>query len=273
MEQNQYASRVRKTKYAVYEALTELLQGKPLEQVSVKELCSRAGINRSTFYNHYGSQYDVLREMGNELLADISGELSDTRANDPESVERQVAQCFRSARDHAQLFLLLLDGSVDKTFADRLFSLPQIEALLGEALAGCSEGERKMTIEFAIHGACALLVKWLGSGSPQSPEEEAALILRLARRVCRRQTQDANKTGSGAIKETEDSPFRQRNCGRYSQRGLISSDCTKNSKKTWNSNKKVRRMCKTLACLFRLCYYVYTGLETLPISIPGRFPK
>ncbi len=196
MKSNQYAQRVQKTKYAVYEALSVLLKEKPLRQISVKELCGRAGINRSTFYNHYGSQYDVLREMGNDLLADIAGELSDTKAGDPEAVERQVAQCFRSAKDHAQLFRLLLDGSVDKTFADRLFSLPQIETLLSEALSKSSEEEKKMTISFAIHGSCALLEEWLENGCPQSPEEEAALILRLARRVCQREQQDESRGGS-----------------------------------------------------------------------------
>ncbi len=200
MAENQYIQRVRRTKHAVCEALAALLKEKSLQQISVRELCTLAGINRSTFYHHYGSPYDVLKEMGDELLNDIAGQLSATSADDPKCVERQVAQCFQSAKDHAQLFLLLLGGSVDKTFAERLFSLPPIKSLLSETLLDCPEEEKKMTIDFAIHGSCCLLTEWLDSGCPQPPEEEAACILRLARRVCRRE-QTASETEQ-ALQET-----------------------------------------------------------------------
>ena len=44
------------------DALVELLQEKSLEFITVKEICQRAGVNRSTFYLHYETIGDLLAE-------------------------------------------------------------------------------------------------------------------------------------------------------------------------------------------------------------------
>lgn len=44
------------------EALLQILETKDYEYISVKEVCARAGVNRSTFYLHYESMDDLLNE-------------------------------------------------------------------------------------------------------------------------------------------------------------------------------------------------------------------
>ncbi len=44
------------------EALLKLLEKKDLAYITVKEVCSTAGVNRSTFYLHYESMTDLLAE-------------------------------------------------------------------------------------------------------------------------------------------------------------------------------------------------------------------
>ena len=44
------------------EALIELLEKKDLEYITVKEICEKAGVNRSTFYLHYESVSDLVDE-------------------------------------------------------------------------------------------------------------------------------------------------------------------------------------------------------------------
>lgn len=51
--------RTRYTRQALTDALFELLETRPLEQVTVKELCSRAGVNKSTLYAHFSGVRDV----------------------------------------------------------------------------------------------------------------------------------------------------------------------------------------------------------------------
>ncbi len=57
--------------------------------------------------------------------------------------------------------------------------------LLNEKLADVpSETERRARISFVTYGAYQLLQEWLNDGDPVSTQEETALILKLARRVC-----------------------------------------------------------------------------------------
>ena len=49
--------RVEKTEKAIKNAFIELRSQKPLEKITVKELCAEARINKSTFYSHYQDIY------------------------------------------------------------------------------------------------------------------------------------------------------------------------------------------------------------------------
>ncbi len=187
--EDQYTRRVQKTKHAIYKALLNLLEKEDLEKITIRELCSCAGINRSTFYKYYGSQYDVLTEMGDAFLSDLSRQLPDTVSEDQQQVERQVACCFQKIVEQRQLVLLLMSNPYGEEFEEKVFALPQIEKLLDEALSYCSdEAEKKATMSFAIHGSCHLAAEWLKDGCRKSPEQEAGLILKLVRRVCNRET-------------------------------------------------------------------------------------
>ena len=70
-EDNRRDHRVRVTKMLIRRAFTDLLRQKPLQSISVRELCSKAGINRSTFYAHYSDVYDLLNQIEEEMLAEL----------------------------------------------------------------------------------------------------------------------------------------------------------------------------------------------------------
>ena len=64
--------RVIKTKKLIKTALSELIQEKGFDHVSITDLTQRANINRGTFYLHYQDKYDLLEKFENEFLDDIN---------------------------------------------------------------------------------------------------------------------------------------------------------------------------------------------------------
>ena len=56
------------------EALLLLLEKKEYDVITVKEICKKAGVNRSTFYLHYNTKDDLLAEtmksINRRLLSD-----------------------------------------------------------------------------------------------------------------------------------------------------------------------------------------------------------
>ena len=64
--------RVIKTKKLIKTDLSELIQEKGFDHVSITDLTQRANINRGTFYLHYQDKYDLLEKFENEVLDDIN---------------------------------------------------------------------------------------------------------------------------------------------------------------------------------------------------------
>ena len=62
-----------KSKTALKTAFLELFRWKDPEEITVVELCRRAGVNRSTFYAHYGYMDDLIREVLWESVALVFG--------------------------------------------------------------------------------------------------------------------------------------------------------------------------------------------------------
>ena len=67
--------RTRVTRMMIRKAFTSLLQQKPIQSISVKELCTVAGISRGTFYSHYTDIYDLMGQMEDELMEEVEEDL------------------------------------------------------------------------------------------------------------------------------------------------------------------------------------------------------
>ena len=59
---NRFESKYFNTALNMDDALIELLLKKDYEYISVKDICLKAGVNRSTFYLHYETKDDLLKE-------------------------------------------------------------------------------------------------------------------------------------------------------------------------------------------------------------------
>lgn len=59
---NKFETKYFNTQDLMNEALISLLETKDFEYITVKDICAKAGVNRSTFYLHYESLNDLLLE-------------------------------------------------------------------------------------------------------------------------------------------------------------------------------------------------------------------
>ncbi|TSO26612.1 hypothetical protein [Lactobacillus sp. LL6] len=75
-----------KSKVALKRALIKLLTRQSLMQISVKKLCQEAEVGRSTFYSHYNNLDELLEELENDLVKELSvrdSELADRKKTKP----------------------------------------------------------------------------------------------------------------------------------------------------------------------------------------------
>ena len=69
--------RIEKTKTAIHNTFLELRSRKPLEKITIKELCEKAQINKSTFYSHYKDIYDLSDQLETEAIPNPANCLED----------------------------------------------------------------------------------------------------------------------------------------------------------------------------------------------------
>ena len=67
--------RIEKTRQSIINAFIALRSGKPLEKITVKELCEKAMINKSTFYFHYADIYELSDFLETEIVTSIISSL------------------------------------------------------------------------------------------------------------------------------------------------------------------------------------------------------
>ena len=64
--------RVRKTKSQLRKGLAHLMKEKSIGEITVKELVDEVDINRSTFYLHYTDIYQMLQQIEEDALEEIT---------------------------------------------------------------------------------------------------------------------------------------------------------------------------------------------------------
>ena len=109
------------------DALVKIGKEKRFEDISITELCQEANIHRCTFYNHYETKDDLLRDMESIYLeaSDHFGKkLPALNLDDPEESYRQWCTiCENLAEFHIQtrdMFLFLMSPDGDPYFRLRL---------------------------------------------------------------------------------------------------------------------------------------------------------
>lgn len=89
--------RIEKTQKAIKEAFIKLRAKKPLEKISIKELCEIAYINKSTFYSHYENIYALSDALEYELVLSIISSIPrnfDYTFTNPEVFTREITLAF-----------------------------------------------------------------------------------------------------------------------------------------------------------------------------------
>lgn len=173
MVEKRVDKRVRRTKRLIREALIALMTTKPVEKVTTTELCAEADINRNTFYAHYSSPEDVLAEIEEQLIEDITALV----ARGYGEGNMTLAVC-RSISENQDLARSIWHGC--PRLVRRAVELYCEKSLVLWNAEGLSDfDESSLFLHFAAQGTLGLVEVWLDGGCRQTPEELAALIDRF----------------------------------------------------------------------------------------------
>jgi len=171
--------RTRYTKQVMKDALIELLETRSLQEVTVKELCAEAGVNRSTLYAHYDGVYGLYDEAEGEFLDEIwDVSISNSQARTAEQRLENYVNVCRFYRDNRQRLIVFYRQSIPgSSFADKILarlwtSSREHYTEHGEDVAR----EAYLLLGYGNAGYMHVIFSWL-LDYPEMPAEEVARLL------------------------------------------------------------------------------------------------
>ena len=165
--------RVRRTRTMILNGFIQLMQQKPVKDISVRELADLVDINRSTFYKYYGSQYDLLKEMEDDLLIKIEENLS----GEETTTLRRMEQVLIYAKSNMKLCKLLLNSNVDADFPKRLLNHPAIIAKMEHMISSAGDPVSiSYLYDCVLYGGYQMIKRWVNEDCQIAPKQMAYII-------------------------------------------------------------------------------------------------
>ncbi len=166
--------RVIKTRRYLREALIELLKTTPFENITIKAICQKASVNRSTFYAYYSCPRDLIEEIENDILSQLPD--YDPEAHKP--FIDSIIPFMQYIKDNGDAFRILLSSSADTTFGEHIVSA--VMDKYDEFTTFSDEDENEMRFIFLVNGVVGVVREWITGGFKLSIDKISRLIVDMA---------------------------------------------------------------------------------------------
>lgn len=179
---NKQESKYQYTASLMDEALLLLLEQKDFDAITVKEICQKAGVNRSTFYLHYESMNDLLEETVAMISGRFKASLSCIPAGDPSKVvltsEKYLRPYLGFIKENMRAYKVI--HQKDHLFNSQKTFESFYQSIFSPALThfGVSEKEKKYVFAFYTQGTVAIIGKWLDDNCRDDIDLIINLIMR-----------------------------------------------------------------------------------------------
>lgn len=172
--------RSRLTRMLLKQAYIRLMHKRQPAKITVKDICEGAEVNRSTFYLHYTQPNDILIELEDEAIRQVSDSLRSIGGSveAPSDARQYLLAFLRYIQKNDELFRTLLVENSDPHFRRKLFDFAMVMA--GNAFDISMEAERKNTVyRFIISGSIDILTEWIRSDYATAEQVEGELLYNL----------------------------------------------------------------------------------------------
>lgn len=187
--------RALRTKKLIRNALSELIEEKGYNNISITDITTKADINRGTFYLHYVDKYDLLEKIENEVIEELQESINNTRnidavstefVNNLNSVDKPMPfmiNIFEYIKENSKFMKAILGPKGDPKFHMKikelietsLFEKKMIKAFKAENI----KVPKEYFISYVLSAHLGVIQQWIQSGMDKSPEDMALILSKL----------------------------------------------------------------------------------------------
>jgi len=168
--------RTRLSKLLFKNALMDLLKEKgSVAKISVRELCDRAELNRSTFYAHYNEPNDLLMEIETELLDATEEHLKKIGEENDAGAHKYILSFLQYIKQNDKQFRTLLIDSADPEFRSRFMQQSIIQFVENLRIEFPKELEQYI-LSYILNGSTGIIIQWIRSDYAVNENEIVNLL-------------------------------------------------------------------------------------------------
>ncbi len=119
-------ARVRYTKRILKESFLTLLMEKPVNKITVKEVCELAELNRATFYAHYSDCFALMESIEQELIDAFACSL---KLMDSFDVSALIEAIYAMIEQHRESCRVLIFNGASPAVLGRMINLAREESI------------------------------------------------------------------------------------------------------------------------------------------------
>lgn len=157
------------TKKKIREEFIKILNERPLNKITVKDIASACEINRNTFYYYYTDVYALLSELFQTELQTVIDEYNDTFSWEESfivatkfALENKIAinHVYNSIqREELEDYIYNVSGHVMNRYVEKL----------SDGISA-SSGDKKLISSFYQCALTEMVLRWIASGMKEDPD-------------------------------------------------------------------------------------------------------
>jgi AcrR family transcriptional regulator len=183
--------RVQFTRKVLRDSLVELMKGKSILNISIREICETAGVSRSTFYTYYKDQYELLEQMEEETFIELDKVIKKYNPSGAMPSTKELIALLEDvlhyvAGNHHSIQVFLSENGesgFQRKFAKFITDRMRQFRNTGQSKALLDEQTLNYCSVFMRDGCTATFQEWLKNGMDMGLSDMAKLLARLVRGV------------------------------------------------------------------------------------------
>ena len=154
--------RTRITKLLIKQAYLDLIKEKQTGKITVKDICEKSEINRSTFYLHFSDPDMVLRELEDETIQTLKESLLSIGALDKDktNAKKHLIAFLHYIHKHDTIYRTLFVKNTDPNFREKMLGITE-EIVLSSFHIPINLEILTIVNQFIVHGCLDLICDWI----------------------------------------------------------------------------------------------------------------
>ena len=151
-------ARKRYTQMVLKQSFLKLLKEKPVNRITVKEVCALAQLNRATFYAHYSDCFALMESIENELIDAFEKSLRYVNSFDVTALIEAIYDMVDQNQTACRVLIL---GNTNSTVLMRMIALAKEDSIAywRKELPNASETDLEMMYTHLSNGLMHVVVE------------------------------------------------------------------------------------------------------------------